>query len=607
MTPTVDPNATVITPSMATQNSPAGTNTDGEDDEHLAMPKGTRLAEFEITRLIGVGGFGIVYLAHDASLGRDVALKEYMPSSLAFRKDGTTVMPKSSGSSEAFLAGLRSFINEARMLALFDHPSLVKVYRFWEANGTAYMVMQYCQGQTLKKALATMIEPPSEQWLTNMLNPLVDALQVIHDKHCFHRDISPDNIFLLNNGQPVLLDFGAARQVIGNMVNNLTVILKPGYAPIEQYAGDPNMPQGPWTDIYALGAVLHFAITGNPPNVSVGRLVKDNLVPLERTGHGHYSAGFLRCIDHMLGVRQDQRPQSIAELKELLLDNSASSGPNVEPSPPVKVGPNEANVPSLQPNTVSLMPATANGRRVTLLWVGAFFAALTIGLGSYLLIGRERPPPVLTATSQQKTAQEPATSVSMPPLPMVAPVAPAVPVSATRASEMTHAFDPGLLLDQVYQQRDTSHMVTIGLDKSRLVIGKDSFRFRVKSTQGGFVYVLMLNSNKGLNLLFPNALDSNNRVKAHRELSLPGPKWQMSFEGPAGIDQFVVLVSEKARNFQNAGLIKTGGFGEFPLDAVQRLNQTANGNLLSGEPVCPVAGQCSSAYGAAKFSIEEVN
>ena len=274
-------------------------------DDVLTLPVGSRIAEFVITGLVGIGGFGIVYKAHDESLDRIVALKEYMPASLAFRQEGQTVSVKSSRHVETFHAGLKSFVNEARMLALFDHPALVKVYRFWEANGTAYMVMPLFEGQTLKNALASQPAHPPQAWLMQLLTPLLEALQLLHAKNCFHRDIAPDNIFLQHNGQPVLLDFGAARQVIGDMAKNLTVILKPGYAPIEQYASDPNLPQGPWTDLYALAAVLYHAITGKPPSAAVGRLVKDNVVPLAGNADlNAYDPSFLQAIDRALAVKQ---------------------------------------------------------------------------------------------------------------------------------------------------------------------------------------------------------------------------------------------------------------------------------------------------------------
>ena len=281
-----------------------------------ALADGARLAEFEVRGVIGEGGFGIVYLAWDGSLQRQVAIKEYMPATLAARTHGSLVMPRTDKSTETFALGLRSFVNEAQLLASFDHPSLLKVYRFWEANGTAYMVMPYYQGTTLKKALNALDAPPEEGWLRRQLGQLLDALDVMHGGHCYHRDIAPDNILLLDNGTPLLLDFGAARRVIGDATHALTAFLKPGYAPVEQYAEMPTMKQGPWTDLYALGSVVHYAITGRTPPESVARLVNDTMVPLATVAAGRYSDRFLRAIDHALAVRPEARPQSAIELRD---------------------------------------------------------------------------------------------------------------------------------------------------------------------------------------------------------------------------------------------------------------------------------------------------
>ena len=282
------------------------------------LPLGTRLRDYEITGLVGEGGFGIVYLAWDHSLQRRVAIKEYMPASMAARVSGSSaIVVKSERHLDTFRAGLRSFVNEARLLARFDHPSLVKVYRFWEENGTAYMVMPYYEGPTLKAALAALAGAPDEDDLRTWLRPLLDALELMHGKHCFHRDIAPDNI-LLTPGGPLLLDFGAARRVIGDMTHAITVVLKPGYAPIEQYGDVATMAQGAWTDLYALASVVYFAITGSTPTSSVERLMDDRVAPLAVAARGRYSDTLLRAVDRALAVRPTDRPQSVAEFRALL-------------------------------------------------------------------------------------------------------------------------------------------------------------------------------------------------------------------------------------------------------------------------------------------------
>lgn len=299
--------------------------------EHDALPAGTRLGEFEIQKILGVGGFGIVYLAMDHALQRPVAIKEYMPAALASRGPDLDIVVRSASGQETFTLGLRSFINEARLLARFDHPSLVKVYRFWEANGTAYMVMPYYQGQTLLQVRRAMSGPPDEAWLRRLIMPLLGALECLHKENVFHRDIAPDNILLLDDeqgpgrGRPVLLDLGAARKVIGDHSQALTAIVKPSFAPIEQYAETVQIRQGPWTDLYALAAVVHFCITGRPPLPATARAVQDELPTLKQLSAGlasgfdcHLSEPFVNAIDHALAVRPQDRPDSIAAWREAL-------------------------------------------------------------------------------------------------------------------------------------------------------------------------------------------------------------------------------------------------------------------------------------------------
>lgn len=300
-----------------------------------ALPVGHRIGEFEIADLIGEGGFGIVYLAYDHSLHRRVALKEYMPSSFASRTRNLQVAVKEGNYAEAFQAGLRSFVNEARLLAQFDSPSLVKVYRFWEANGTAYMVMPYYEGITLRQALKEHKITPTEQWVREFLANLFDAIETIHRVQCFHRDIAPDNILLLKDGRPLLLDFGAARRVIEDLTHSPTAILKPGFAPIEQYAKISGMRQGAWTDVYALAAVVYFLITGARPPPAVMRMLDDDMVPAREAGKGRYSDAFLATIDKALAVRPEQRIQSMSELRRAFAESDALSSATTAPDTPV--------------------------------------------------------------------------------------------------------------------------------------------------------------------------------------------------------------------------------------------------------------------------------
>ena len=287
-------------------------------DAPEALPAGTRVAEFEVRRTLGSGGFGIVYLAWDHALEREVALKEYMPGTLAGRGAGLQVSVRSKSTADTFALGLRSFINEARMLARFDHPSLVKVYRFWEDNGTAYMVMPHYLGRTLRQARQAMVVPPADGACRRVLDALLSALEVLHREGVYHRDIAPDNILIGDDGLPVLLDFGAARRVLGDRTQALTSIMKPHYAPLEQYADSTAMRQGPWTDLYALGGTMYYLVTGQVPVAAASRALHDDQPRLAVQGARACSHGLLSAIDWMLALRPPERPQSVQMLRDVL-------------------------------------------------------------------------------------------------------------------------------------------------------------------------------------------------------------------------------------------------------------------------------------------------
>lgn len=297
------------------------------DVSHVdALANGTRLGEFEIRGLVGVGGFGMVYKAYDHSLQRDVAIKEYMPTALAGREGGSlNISVRASNDEETFQKGLRSFVGEARMLAKFEHPSLVRVFRFWEANGTAYMVMPLYRGMTLKQARQCMRLPPTEAWLRKVLWCILGALKVLHKGGALHRDVSPDNIFLQDTGPPVLLDLGAARLAIGDNTKQHTAILKINYAPIEQYADAQGVPQGPWTDLYALSAVVHGLLCNEAPMPAMIRIVNDRMPDFANVAKTvskefkqDYSEQFVNAIAWALHIQPQDRPQSVREFARSL-------------------------------------------------------------------------------------------------------------------------------------------------------------------------------------------------------------------------------------------------------------------------------------------------
>ncbi len=289
-----------------------------------ALPAGTYLRDYEITGLIGEGGFAIVYLAWDHSLQRKVAIKEYLPASMAGRVAGALpVVLRSERRLDVFKAGLKSFVNEARLLARFDHASLVKVYRFWEENGTAYMVMPFYEGPTLKAALAELGHVPSEAELRAWLKPILNAVTLLHGGHLLHQNIGPDGIVLTPIG-PVLFGFGAAEHTIAALDHTPAAALKPGFAAIEQYGNAAETTRGAWTDLYALAAVVYTAITGSPPAPAADRLAEDLVQPLSAIAAGLYSETFLAAIDAALAVEPDRRPRDHLQFRSLMGDIEAS-------------------------------------------------------------------------------------------------------------------------------------------------------------------------------------------------------------------------------------------------------------------------------------------
>ena len=294
------------------------------------LPLGTRLREYEVTGLVGEGTCSIVYLGWDHSLQRKVAIKEYMPAAMAARVAGTPTIVAPDRQFDTFRAGLAGFVNEARLLARFDHPSLVKVYRFWEENGTAYMVMPHYEGPTLKTALAELGHVPSEDELRTWLKPILNAITVLHEGGTWHQNIGPDEIVLTPVG-PILLGFASAAHAIEALHHTPAAALKAGFAAIEQYGSAAGSTRGPWTDLYALAAVIYAAITGAEPVAAADRLSNDRLRPLSVVAAGLYSAGFLAAIDAAMAVQPKQRPADHGEFRALMGDIEAPEAVSLAP------------------------------------------------------------------------------------------------------------------------------------------------------------------------------------------------------------------------------------------------------------------------------------
>ena len=286
-------------------------------DHRLALPPGTRVQDFEFHRVLGHGGFGITYLGWNVALDIPVAIKEYLPADLAMREQDMSVLPKSSGDEADFHWGLDRFLDEARVMARFKHPNIVQVQHFFQAHGTAYIVMEYVEGETLSdflKRRGTL----TESELKNILLPLLAGLIEVHEAGILHRDIKPGNILLrAADGSPVLVDFGAARQAVGARSRSVTAVLTPGYAPIEQYSSRGH--QGPWTDIYALGGVCYQALTGRVPDEAMDRVRQDPLISITEAAKGKATDSFLSAVDWSLRVEEADRPQGVRVWRSALL------------------------------------------------------------------------------------------------------------------------------------------------------------------------------------------------------------------------------------------------------------------------------------------------
>lgn len=282
-----------------------------------ALKPGTMLDDYRVEGVLGHGGFGITYLAEDVNLEKKVAIKEYLPVGLAIRDSQDTVQPQSSEAEPDYRWGLKQFLREAKTLAKFHHPNIVQVLRFFEANGTAYIVMNFVEGESLHDRMRKR-KKIDEKELMSLIFPLLDGLEKVHETGFLHRDIKPGNIFVAKDGQPMLLDFGAARAALKDKGRSLTAIVTRGYAPIEQYSSRGN--QGPWTDIYALAGVLYEIVAGEDPLEATDRVMEDPQVPAMTAGKKRLSDPVLAAIDHALAVRPEDRPQTIAEWRKEFTD-----------------------------------------------------------------------------------------------------------------------------------------------------------------------------------------------------------------------------------------------------------------------------------------------
>ncbi len=366
-----------------------------------ALPPQYRLHWYVLERVLGQGGFGITYLARDTNLDQAVAIKEYLPVEVATRRPDATVQPRSEDQSERYRWGLDRFILEARTLARFDHPNIVRVLSVFEQNGTAYMVMRFEEGENFG-ALLDRKRTLGEEELMRALLPILDGLKLVHEAGFIHRDIKPDNIHIRADGSPVLLDFGSARHALGH-ARTVTILVAPGYAPFEQYYSSGE-DQGPWTDIYSLGATCYRAIAGVAPMDAIARSkgilgsTRELLVPASALGAGRYSERFLKAVDHALAFAEKDRPSTLAQWRKELTAGQQALAPAPVSSVAVAptVGPERGKTPV--------------ARTAALIAIVAAVAVVGGGVGAYVITRGAKPIPSVAEarpeTPPDKVAEE---------------------------------------------------------------------------------------------------------------------------------------------------------------------------------------------------------
>lgn len=281
----------------------------------MTLRPGSLLSKYEILKILGSGGFSVVYLAIDNNTNKYIAVKEFFPENLATRQ-GSKIKPINRYIDD-YNWVKEKFIEEARILVKFDNPNIIDIFQIYELDNAAYLIMEYVQGLTMKSWLKQIGGNANQAELDLILKPIINALSLIHKNHFLHRDISPDNIMLRNNLSPVLIDFGAAKEIINRRKGNSCAIIKDGLSPPEQYSTVSNN-QGPWSDIYSLAATLYYSISGKFPLEATDRMIEDNLVSLKYNYSANYRPNFLKAIDWGLKLSPSERPQTVKEWENLI-------------------------------------------------------------------------------------------------------------------------------------------------------------------------------------------------------------------------------------------------------------------------------------------------
>jgi WD40 repeat protein/serine/threonine protein kinase len=484
-----------------------------------ALPAGYRLAEYTIESVLGHGGFGITYLARDTSLGALVAIKEYLPHEIAVRDGKTAVLPNSSREAvRDYHWGLKNFVKEARALAHFKHPNIVRVLRFLEANGTAYVVMEYEEGKSLADHLKHHGPRLDEPTLLRIFIPILNGLHAVHEADMLHLDIKPENIYIRRDGHPMLIDFGSARQAITSASHTQRIALTHGYAPVEQYP-DKGTP-GPWTDVYAIGATMYRSISGRRPEDALERYKAqlkyqvDPLTPAVKIGKNHYQQNLLDCIDWAIQIHPKDRPQSARELQDALMGKGrpgqqkplpasvvGSRAITSEPRVAARAAPPSPPVPRRRRYKAPGLPLAHVVQRLTpVLLLVVVVAGVVYFWSTFrsLLPGTEGPevrPPVSERPpvgARRQTAKE----ATPEPAPTPEPARPSVPPAA-KAVKLKSA--PTVPFRTLVGHKDWVQTVTFSPDGKWIASGSNDRTIKLWETESGALLATLRGQGSAVN------------------------------------------------------------------------------------------------------------
>jgi serine/threonine-protein kinase len=544
-----------------------------------------RLGRFEIRGVLGSGAMALVYDGWDPAIGRRVAIK--------------TIRRDQLDSAEADEVVAR-FKREAQAAGRLSHPNIISIYEYGEDEGVAFIAMEFVTGHELKSYFDRHDRFPIPD-AVRIMTQILGALDAAHYMGVVHRDIKPGNIYLQQDGMVKVADFGIARlESSVNLTQAGMVLGTPAYMSPEQFMGQALDGR---SDLFSAGVILYQFLTGERPfsgnaaSTIMHKVLQEDPSP-PSVLNVQVPRSFDAVVRKALAKRPEERFQTGHEFAAALNAALAAPAGAASYAPAVSDATDQTQI--ARGASAGAPPAAARGKSALALWGGIVAGFAAIGLGAWLVLQPKETPPVT----------QPVTPTVAPPAANAPPPAKGPKPDETltvSAKAAARNFDPVEALDEIFEARDRNHVVSVVPEKPRIRIGRDNLRFRVSSAKPGYLYVLMVGTDRGhFYLLFPNAVDTENRIPANKEVSLPRPGWAMTAGGPKGTNHFVAVVSENPRDFGDAGLRKVDPFGEFPTEIAAIEGRGGGRPIFAGKPVCKGATACAAGYGAATFSIDEI-